>query len=120
MDEEDQQPSQVAEARAELSKFKALIENPGFKWLFDQAQDDVQRILNGLVAIPREEITIDKVCSWVFQLGEIAAIQRHLDKPRLIIELRAAEIEQFMEEQRKEDDRHDTGDGKTEPGDTSP
>lgn len=118
MDEEELSP--VAEARRELSKFKGLIKNPGFEWLFEQAQEDVQRILNAIVTTPREEISQDVIVSWAFQLGEIAAIQRHFNKPELIVATRAAEVELFMEEQREEDDRKDTGDGKSEPGDTSP
>ena len=118
MDEEE--VSQVAEARRELTKFKVTVADPGFKWLFDQAQEDVQRILNTITTTPREEITQDIVYSWVFQLGEIAAIRRHFDKPELIVLTRAADIELFMEAQREEDVRTDTGDGKSEPGDASP
>jgi hypothetical protein len=96
------------------------MQNPGWNWLASAAQHDVDSILQGLVTTPREEIGIDKVLSWVFQLGEIAGIKKHFDKPQLALATAEEAVAQLMEEERLEDERRDTGDGIRDPGDLAP
>lgn len=99
-----EEPTPLQEAREELSKFNGLMKNPGWVWLFDQAQEDVQRILNTIATFPRQEITQDTIASWTFQLGEIAGILKHFEKPKFAAAAAQEHYDQLMEQIKDEED----------------
>jgi len=113
-----EEPTPLQEAREAVSRFKTLLDDSGWQWLFTQAQADVQGILNGIVSTPRAEITQDTVYSWVFQLGEMAGILKHFDKPQHVLNAAQEEYDQLKDKLRKDDDERESGN--REPGDTSP
>lgn len=102
MQEEQQDP--LVEAQEELSKVRSLTEARGWPWFSGIAQIRVQNILDGMCQVQPAEITLDTVLSWVFQMGEIAALKRQIDLPLVQQKVLKEEIEELMKSEGKDNE----------------